>query len=82
LNLAVDKRQSGNLSAAIRWLKKAIALGDGSACFELAKIYEARPHGNKLAAEFFRQAVGSRYISESEREEAARKLSLMSNQNN
>jgi TPR repeat protein len=57
LNLAIDRRNQGNLRSAVAWLKKAIALNSGEACIELAKIYSARKGGRKAAASLLRRAM-------------------------
>jgi TPR repeat protein len=72
LNLAIDKRNAGNVRSAVIWFKKAIAMNDGDACIELAKIYIPRKHGQKAAAELLRQALlmGRDDISDAGKEEA------------
>jgi len=71
-NLAIDRRNSSNLRSAIVWLKKAIAMEDGEACIELAKIYKTRKGGNRVAANLLNRALGMNRdcISEAGREEA------------
>src|SRR5947209_6425449 len=39
LNLAIDRRNEGRTRSAVIWFKKAIAMNNGDACIELAKIY-------------------------------------------
>jgi TPR repeat protein len=55
--LAVDKREQGNLRAAIFWFKKAVAMNDWSACVQLAKIYAAKKGGEKPAVELLRRVL-------------------------
>jgi TPR repeat protein len=71
-NLAIDRRNAGNIRSAVIWFKKAIALNDGDACIPLAKIYKARKGGQKAAVALLRQALqmNRNCISESGREEA------------
>lgn len=57
LNLAIDRRNEGNLRSAAIWFKKAIAMNNGEACIELAKIYKARKGGQKAAADLLRRAL-------------------------
>lgn len=71
-NLAIDRRNEGNIRSAVIWFKKAVAMSNGEACVELARIYSARKGGQKAAADLLRQAIRmSRYeISEAAKEEA------------
>jgi TPR repeat protein len=71
-NLAIDRRNAGNIRSAVTWFKKAVALKDGDACIPLAKIYRARKGGQKVAVALLKRALRmSRYdISGSGREEA------------
>ncbi len=71
-NLAIDRRNAGNMRSAVFWFKKAIAQKDGDACILLAKIYKARKGGRKLAVPLLRRALrmNRNYIAESGREEA------------
>ncbi len=57
LNLAIDKRNGGNIRSAVIWFKKAVAMNSGEACIELAKIYKARKGGQKTAADLLRRAL-------------------------
>jgi TPR repeat protein len=57
LNLAIDRRNQGNVRSAVVWLKKAIAMNCGEAYVELAKIYSARKGGQKAAADLLRRAL-------------------------
>jgi TPR repeat protein len=57
LNLAIDRRNEGRVRSAVIWFKKAIAMNDGDACIELAKIYKARKGGQKAAADLLRRAL-------------------------
>ena len=57
LNLAIDRRNEGNLRSAIVWFKKAIEMNSGDACIELAKIYGARKGGQRAAAQLLRRAL-------------------------
>ena len=71
-NLAIDKRNQGNIRSAVIWFKKAIELKDGDACIPLAKIYKARRGGQKVAVGLLRRALrmSRSDLSESGREEA------------
>ena len=57
LNLAIDRRNEGNLRSAVVWFKKAIAMNSGEACIELARIYGARKSGQRAAANLLRRAL-------------------------
>jgi len=57
LNLAIDRRNEGNLRSAIVWFKKAIEMNSGDACIELAEIYGARKGGQRAAAQLLRRAL-------------------------
>lgn len=71
-NLAIDRRNQGNVASAELWFKKAIAMGDGEACIELAKIYKTRKGGRRSAASLLRRALrlNRDCISEAGRDEA------------
>jgi TPR repeat protein len=50
LNLAVDKRNQGNIRSALVWFQKAVAMNNGDAHLALAKIYTLRgPSGEEKA---------------------------------
>jgi TPR repeat protein len=72
LNLAIDKRNEGDIRSAVIWFKKAIAMNSGPACIELAKIYKARKGGQKTAADLLKRALrmSRDNISDLGREEA------------
>jgi len=72
LNLAIDRRNAGNVRSAVAWFKKAIAMDDGDACIELARIYKTRKGGHKAAANLLKRALRMNRdcISEAGREEA------------
>jgi TPR repeat protein len=71
-NLAIDKRNQGDVRSAVIWFKKAIEMKDGDACIPLAKIYMARKNGQRMAAGLLRQALrmSRSDLSEAGREEA------------
>jgi TPR repeat protein len=79
LNLAIDRRNEGNVRSAVVWFKKAIAMKDGEACFALAKIYNARKGGRKATANLLRRALrlSRDYISDASREEAESLLKVI-----
>jgi TPR repeat protein len=79
LNLAIDRRNEGNVRSAVIWFKKAIAMDCGEACVALAKIYKARKGGQKAAADLLRRAARmSKYnISDDAKEEAESLLKKM-----
>src|SRR5262245_58093246 len=57
LNLAIDKKKQGNLRSAVNWLKKAVAMNDGSACVQLAKIYSPQARNWPLAESLLRRVL-------------------------
>lgn len=70
-NLAIDKRDAQNFRSAILWFKKAVALEDGDAAVELAKLYiKLNRTPEALAALKQALAVPPSYISEDGREQA------------
>lgn len=79
LNLAIDKRNGGNIRSAVIWFKKAVAMNSGEACIELAKIYKARKGGQKTAADLLRRALrmSRDNISEAGKEEAESLLTAL-----
>ena len=82
LNLAVCYRNAGNLRRAKFWFERARQQGDGSAAYELGKIYFGqRPSisSKQWARQYFAEAMASKYITEDEREEAKALLSTLKN---
>lgn len=80
LNLAACYRNAGNLRRAKFWYEKARAQGDGSAAYELGKIYFGQHpsiSAKQRARQYLAEAVASKYIAEDEREEAKALLSKL-----
>jgi TPR repeat protein len=79
LNLAIDRRNEGNIRSAVIWFRKAIAMNSGPACIALAKIYNARKGGQKAAEDLLRRALrlSRDDISQAAREEAESLLKEM-----
>lgn len=80
LNLAVCYRNAGNLRRAKFWFEKAREQGDGSAAYELGKIYfdqRSSISAKQKAQRYLADAVTSKYITENEREEAKALLSKL-----
>ena len=71
-NVAIDKKNEGDIGTAIRWFKKAVAMNDGVACIELAKIYLTSRGGKKRAADLLNktQSLNRTEISDDSKEEA------------
>ncbi len=71
-NMAIEHRKAGRQRAAVLWFKRAVALEDGDACVELAKMYMTRKGGEKLATPLLEQALlmRRRDITEYGKEEA------------
>jgi TPR repeat protein len=57
LNLAIDKRNQGASRSAEGWFKKAVAMRDGGAHVELAKMYIAQGKQEPVAHELLRQVT-------------------------
>lgn len=57
LNLAIDRRNEGDVRSAAIWFKKAIEMDSGDACIALAKIYNSRRGGQKAAANLLKRAL-------------------------
>ena len=78
-NLAVDKRNEGNLRAAIRWFKRAVDMRYGEAAVELAKLYMSRRGGKPVAVELLKsvQSMKRYEISEDAKEESLALLSSL-----
>lgn len=80
-NLAMHRKDEGNLRSAVFWFKKIVAKNnDGDACVELAKIYKDRKRGQKIAANLLKRALrmNERLISGGGKEEAESLLKEMS----
>jgi TPR repeat protein len=71
-NLALVKRDQGDFRWAEFWLKKAVAMRDGSAHVELAKIYISRDQNIKAAAALLRRTtrMSADDVSDEEKAEA------------
>jgi TPR repeat protein len=78
-NLAIDRRNEGNVRSAVIWFKKAVAMNSGEACVELAKIYKPRKGGQKAAANLLKRALrlSRDHISDAAKEEAESLLKQM-----
>ena len=72
-NLAIDRRNAGRTRSAVIWFKKAIAMNDGDACIELAKLYRHHKTKEKAACDLLRRALlmNRSDISDAGKEEAA-----------
>jgi TPR repeat protein len=57
LNLAIDRREQGNFRSAVTWFKKAIAMKNGDAYVELAKLYLSKKNGKERASDLLKQAI-------------------------
>jgi hypothetical protein len=81
-NLAVDLRNAGNLRGAVAWFRRAVALNDGDACIELAKMVQERRHGRSKAEGLLRRALSlsPSDLSDAGREEAERLLASLTEQ--
>ncbi len=79
VNLSVDLQRQGNMRGAIAWLKRAVAMNDGDACVQLAKLYMAKRGGAKTAAALLKTALSLNRseTSDEAREQAQRMLKSM-----
>lgn len=75
-NLAVSYRKAGNAKQARAWFEKAAEKGDAGASVDLAELLlETKRKDNIAKAERrLKAAIRSRYISDDERDRAARML--------
>jgi TPR repeat protein len=82
LNLAIDRRNAGRTRSAVIWFKKAIAMNDGDACIQLAKIYMQQKDGRSAAIGLLKQVMQMNRadISEDGKEEAKLLLREISKQ--
>src|SRR5271170_2357417 len=80
LNLAIDRRDDGNMRSAILWFKKAIAMNSGDAFVALARIYLSRKR-RQSAIDLLRRALrlGNSDISEETKEQAKALLQNIAN---
>lgn len=76
LNLAIDERNRGDLEVAETWFKKAVAMQDGSAHIELAKMYVTQGKKKRAAIELLKQAIKMNRDNVSIDEKAEAKLLL------
>jgi TPR repeat protein len=56
-NLAVDLKKQRRVKEAIVWFKRAVALNDGDASVELAKLLKNQPNGLQSAIKYLRRAI-------------------------
>ena len=79
LNLAIDRRNQGDIRSAVIWFKKAIAMNNGDACIALAKINNTRKGGQRAATRLLRRALRMSRddISDAAKEEAESLLKEM-----
>ena len=79
LNLAIDRKNAGNIRSTIFWLKRSVAMDDGSACIELAKIYRTQRTGTTKAISLLQQVLKMTLAgaSELDREDATAMLQEM-----
>ena len=57
-NLAIDLKNQGRTKEAILWFKRAVALRDGDAAVELAKLLKKQPGGTPAAIKHLRSVIG------------------------
>lgn len=79
LNLGVWFRESGNFRRSKLWFQKAYDLGDGSAAYELGKLYmSSRSRAGLMRAEkYLQESIESQYILECEQEDAKNLLHIL-----
>jgi hypothetical protein len=79
LNMGIWFRDLGNLRRSKFWFERAYARGDGTAAYELGKIYmrQRSSLSRQHAAHYFRVAAMSKYIDSDERESAQALLCSM-----
>jgi TPR repeat protein len=76
LGLAIDKRNQGDFRSAEAWFKKAVAMKDGSAHLELAKMYLAQGKKRTEALKMLEKVIRMSRDDVSNDEKAEAKLLL------
>ncbi len=56
-NLAIDRKNDGNIRSAFVWFKKAWAMNDGEAAIELDKLYMTKCEGTNKAIELLKKTA-------------------------
>ena len=79
LNLGMWFRDAGNLRRSKFWFEKANAQGDGTAAYELGKIYlrQRASASAQRAFQYLTAAAKSKFISADERDEAKNLLATL-----
>jgi TPR repeat protein len=82
LNLGIDRRNAGRTRSAVIWFRKAIAMNDGDAYIQLAKIYMQQKGGRSAAISLLKQVLPMNRadISKDGKEEAKMLLGKISKQ--
>lgn len=70
-NIGTIFRDRGARAPAIRWLKRAIALGNIDSALNLAKLYLQRPGGTRRALPYLKMASRDQTVCENTTEQAA-----------
>ena len=69
-NIGLLYRERHANAVAMRWFRKALALGNSDALIEIAKLQATSPRGHRRAIAGLRHLVARKDITESTREEA------------
>jgi TPR repeat protein len=69
LNLGAWYREAGNWRRSKFWFEKAYAQGDGSAAYELGRIYIDQRGGAERALQYLTAAAKSKFVFADERDE-------------
>lgn len=79
LNLGICYSNNGKIKTAIKEFEKCLAIGDGEAAYEIAKIYLYKLEDNRLAHKYFLIADKFDNILEVTREEISKLIKGMEN---
>lgn len=69
-NIGCIWRDRGQPERAVRWFKRAVALGDADANLNIAKIYLSKKRSSAAAVRYLKRARRSKRITEYSKEEA------------
>lgn len=73
-NIGCIRRDRGETLLAIKWFKRAIALGDGDANLNIARIYLRHEGAKAKALPYLRRTIAAPYVTDGAIEEAQRLL--------
>jgi len=77
-NIGCIWRERGKPGLAIKWFKRAVALGDGDANLNIADVYLRRQATRAKALPYLRKTIAAPYVTDGSIEEARRLLRELS----